>query len=130
MIECDNELDPGTPVELDLAEAGILAAEVRWCLHGQLGLHFGEEFALGKLSRTPRKGSAPEMLKPEYLEPRKAAKWRRHRTRLFPAKAGAQSVPPRRWAPAFAGMRSATTNNKGRTRRGWAWSPSASAPPT
>jgi diguanylate cyclase (GGDEF)-like protein len=74
MIECDNALEPGTPVELDLAEAGTLAAEVRWCQQGQVGLHFSEEFALGKLARTRRKGGVPEMLKPEYLQPRKAAK--------------------------------------------------------
>jgi len=74
MIECDDPLEPGTAVELDLAEAGTLPAEVRWCQQGQVGLHFGEEFALGKLARTRRKGGAPQMLKPEYLEPRKAAK--------------------------------------------------------
>jgi diguanylate cyclase (GGDEF)-like protein len=74
MIECDDPLDTGTPVELDLAEAGTLPAEVRWCLQGQVGLHFGEEFALGKLARTRRRGTAPQMLKPEFLEPRKAAK--------------------------------------------------------
>jgi hypothetical protein len=74
MIECDNQLEPGTPVELDLAEAGTLPAEVRWCQQGQVGLHFGEEFSLGKLARTRRRGGAPHMLKPEYLEPRKAAK--------------------------------------------------------
>ncbi|HEX9946605.1 MAG TPA: EAL domain-containing protein [Allosphingosinicella sp.] len=74
MIECDNQLEPGTPVELDLAEAGTLPAEVRWCQQGQVGLDFGEEFALGKLARTRRKPAAPQVLKPEYLEPRKAAK--------------------------------------------------------
>ncbi|HEU0135296.1 MAG TPA: EAL domain-containing protein, partial [Allosphingosinicella sp.] len=35
MIECDNQLDPGTCVELDLAEAGTLPARVRWCQQGQ-----------------------------------------------------------------------------------------------
>ncbi|HYG49035.1 MAG TPA: EAL domain-containing protein [Allosphingosinicella sp.] len=74
MIECGNALEPGTPVELDLAEAGTLPAEVRWCRQGQVGLHFGEEFALGKLARTRRKSEAPQALKPRYLEPRKAAK--------------------------------------------------------
>ncbi len=74
MIECDSELEPGTPVQLDLAEAGTLPAEIRWCQQGQIGLHFGEEFALGKLARTRRKIVPTEMLKPEYLEPRKAAK--------------------------------------------------------
>jgi diguanylate cyclase (GGDEF)-like protein/PAS domain S-box-containing protein len=74
MIECDSELEPGTPVELDLSEAGTLPAEVRWSQQGQIGLHFGEEFALGKLARTRRKATAPKMVTPEYLEPRKAAK--------------------------------------------------------
>jgi diguanylate cyclase (GGDEF)-like protein/PAS domain S-box-containing protein len=74
MIECDSELEPGTPVELDLAEAGTLPAEVRWSQQGQIGLYFAEEFALGKLARTRRKGSAPQVVKAEYLEPRKAAK--------------------------------------------------------
>jgi diguanylate cyclase (GGDEF)-like protein/PAS domain S-box-containing protein len=74
MIECDSELEPGTPVELDLAEAGTLSAEVRWCQQGQVGLHFGEEFALGKLARTRRRTSAPKMVTPEFLEPRKAVK--------------------------------------------------------
>ncbi|HEX8125688.1 MAG TPA: EAL domain-containing protein [Allosphingosinicella sp.] len=74
MIECDSALEPGTLVELDLSEAGTLAAEVRWCQQGQVGIHFGEEFALGKLARTQRKGGAPKMVKPEFLEPRKAAK--------------------------------------------------------
>jgi len=74
MIECDNPIEPGTPVELDLAEAGTLPAEVRWCQQGQVGLHFGEEFSLGKLARTRRKGAAAQMVTPEYLEPRKAAK--------------------------------------------------------
>ncbi|HEX8626001.1 MAG TPA: EAL domain-containing protein [Allosphingosinicella sp.] len=74
MIECDSELEPGTAVDLDLSEAGTLAAEVRWCQQGQIGLHFGEEFALGKLARTRRKGGTPKMVTPEFLEPRKAAK--------------------------------------------------------
>jgi diguanylate cyclase (GGDEF)-like protein len=52
MIECDRRFVPGTPVELDLDEAGTLDAEVRWCQQGQIGLHFAEQFALGKLART------------------------------------------------------------------------------
>jgi diguanylate cyclase (GGDEF)-like protein len=70
MIECDNPLEPGTPVELDLAEAGTLPAEVRWCQQGQVGLHFGEEFSLGKLARTRRKSGPSAMVTPQYLEPR------------------------------------------------------------
>ena len=55
MIESDRPLAPGTPVELDLDEAGTLAAEVRWNQQGQVGLHFAEAFALGKLARTRRR---------------------------------------------------------------------------
>jgi diguanylate cyclase (GGDEF)-like protein len=69
MIECDRRLAPGTPVELDLDEAGTLAAEVRWCQQGQIGLHFAEEFALGKLARGRRRGGGAPMPTPQYLEP-------------------------------------------------------------
>ncbi len=58
MIESERSLDPGTPVELDLDEAGTLAAEVRWCQQGQVGLHFAEAFALGKLAPTRRREKA------------------------------------------------------------------------
>ncbi|MFL6845154.1 MAG: EAL domain-containing protein [Allosphingosinicella sp.] len=54
MIECDESLRPGSAVELDLDEAGSLAAEVRWCQRGQIGLQFAEEFALGQLARSHR----------------------------------------------------------------------------
>jgi diguanylate cyclase (GGDEF)-like protein len=79
MIECDSQLEPGTPVELDLAEAGTLPAEVRWCQQGQLGLHFGEEFALGKLARTRRRGGgggAALSRTPDFLQPKAAARRR------------------------------------------------------
>jgi predicted signal transduction protein with EAL and GGDEF domain len=55
MVECDRRFEPGTPVELDLDEAGALAAEVRWCHQGQVGLHFAEEFELPKLARKRRR---------------------------------------------------------------------------
>ncbi|MEA3053482.1 MAG: hypothetical protein QOG72_2385 [Sphingomonadales bacterium] len=58
MIECDQSLTPGTPVELDLDEAGALAAEVRWSQQGKIGLNFAEPFALGKLARTRRREKA------------------------------------------------------------------------
>ncbi|HYI41424.1 MAG TPA: EAL domain-containing protein [Allosphingosinicella sp.] len=58
MIESDRTLDPGTSVELDLDSAGTLAAEVRWCQQGRVGLHFAEAFALGKLARTREREKA------------------------------------------------------------------------
>jgi diguanylate cyclase (GGDEF)-like protein len=67
MIECEEQPSPGTPVELDLEEAGTLAAEVRWSEQGQVGLRFAEAFSLGKLARKRRRGGPPEMLMPQYL---------------------------------------------------------------
>ncbi|HEX8224547.1 MAG TPA: EAL domain-containing protein [Allosphingosinicella sp.] len=69
MVECEEQPAPGTPVELDLEEAGTLAAEVRWSQRGQVGLHFAEAFAVGKLARKRRRGSPPDMLMPQYLGP-------------------------------------------------------------
>ena len=68
MIEGERAFEAGTPVELDLDEAGRLYAEVRWSRQGQTGLRFGEAFDLKKLSR-PRAGAAGlKMLTPQYLE--------------------------------------------------------------
>ncbi|HEX8572700.1 MAG TPA: EAL domain-containing protein [Allosphingosinicella sp.] len=69
MIECEEQPAPGTPVSLDLEEAGNLAAEVRWSQRGQVGLHFADAFALGRLARKRRRSGAPEMLMPQYLGP-------------------------------------------------------------
>ncbi len=69
MIECDHSIAPGAPVELDLDDAGLLAAEVRWCQQGQIGLNFAEPFALGKLARTRRREGPPPMVRPRYLDP-------------------------------------------------------------
>jgi diguanylate cyclase (GGDEF)-like protein len=74
MIECERRLAAGTPVELDLDEAGTLAAEVRWCQQGQVGLHFVQEFALAKLARGRRRGGgAARTLTPDFLQPEAAA---------------------------------------------------------
>jgi rare lipoprotein A (peptidoglycan hydrolase) len=68
MIECDRTLSPGAAVKLDLEEAGLLEAEVRWCQRGQIGLQFREEFSLSKLAPPKRAASGLTMLKPQYLE--------------------------------------------------------------
>jgi diguanylate cyclase (GGDEF)-like protein len=65
-LECEQPVDPEARVELDLDEAGKLAAEVRWCHSGRVGIRFDAPFRLGKLAR--RKPRAPGMLKPGYLD--------------------------------------------------------------
>jgi diguanylate cyclase (GGDEF)-like protein/PAS domain S-box-containing protein len=68
MVECDSVLEPGTKVQLDLDEAGILDAEIRWCQRGQAGLAFAELFELRRLARTRPGQAGLKMLRPQYLE--------------------------------------------------------------
>ncbi|TMJ17698.1 MAG: EAL domain-containing protein, partial [Alphaproteobacteria bacterium] len=69
MVECDRAVGTGERVALDLADAGTLDAEVRWCREGQLGLRFQEEFELKKLARSSVAGvPAQTMLRPHYLD--------------------------------------------------------------
>jgi diguanylate cyclase (GGDEF)-like protein len=77
MAECDEKLLPGIPVELDLDDAGCLQAQVRWCQHGQVGLHFAVPFELASLGRARSSPGAPK--------PRKTSAAPAHET---PAPAG------------------------------------------
>lgn len=68
-VESDQALREGCEVELDLGDAGFQYAEVRWARDGQVGLRFAADFDLDSLTpRTAEAPSAPEMLKPAYLE--------------------------------------------------------------
>jgi diguanylate cyclase (GGDEF)-like protein/PAS domain S-box-containing protein len=69
MIECERPIPADTRVALDLAEGGVLGAEVRWSQQGQVGLRFDDEFELRKLAR-PKPGAAGlKMVTPDYLVP-------------------------------------------------------------
>jgi hypothetical protein len=69
-IESNQQLRPGTEVELDLGESGFQVAEVRWSKDGQVGLAFAGEFDLDSLAarEAPAAAPAPDHLKPAYLE--------------------------------------------------------------
>jgi hypothetical protein len=67
MVECDRALAPATPVRLDLHEAGRLDAEIRWSLHGQVGMRFAEPFTLSRLARRAGTRAVPKVLKPAFL---------------------------------------------------------------
>ena len=68
-IEAEQELRPGTEVELDLGEAGFQMAEVRWSKDGSVGLRFADDFDIGSLAPASHEHEhAPEVLKPAYLE--------------------------------------------------------------
>lgn len=67
-IESQQELRPGSEVELDLGEAGFQMAEVRWSKDGQIGLRFADDFDIGSLAPSAPSEPATDMLKPAYLE--------------------------------------------------------------
>jgi hypothetical protein len=56
MVDCDRDLPVGSQVRLNLAEAGTLESEVRWCNGGQIGLRFDEKFDLKRLARAKPAG--------------------------------------------------------------------------
>jgi hypothetical protein len=80
-VDCDRHVAAGAAVALDLDAAGILAAEVRWCQRGQIGLSFERRFPLGRLARSNRRPGTEKMLQPAYLDPEAADSSRRRAAR-------------------------------------------------
>ena len=70
-VESEQQLRPGSEVELDLGEAGFQMAEVRWSADGQLGLRFSDDFDISSLAPASipvHSEPGSDMLKPAYLE--------------------------------------------------------------
>ncbi|HEY7810219.1 MAG TPA: EAL domain-containing protein [Allosphingosinicella sp.] len=68
MVECAAQLQPDTPVVLDLEEAGRIEAEVRWSGRGQVGMRFKLPFELRRLAPAKPGPAGLKMLTPTYLE--------------------------------------------------------------
>jgi diguanylate cyclase (GGDEF)-like protein len=69
LLESKRGLEPGSEVELELPECGLLAAEVRWSESGRLGISFFEPFDLKRLAPPKKRvGNNVQMLKPAYLD--------------------------------------------------------------
>jgi diguanylate cyclase (GGDEF)-like protein len=66
MIESGNTMEPGSEIELDLADGLRLTGKVRWSQDGRVGLKFAEDFNLQRLGSTPRKPNT-DVLQPDYL---------------------------------------------------------------
>ncbi|HEX8667235.1 MAG TPA: EAL domain-containing protein [Allosphingosinicella sp.] len=64
MVECETAIPPDRKVKLDLDEAGLVPAEVRWCQRGQMGLKFEREFDLRTLARARRGPAGPKTITP------------------------------------------------------------------
>ena len=67
-LESGRNFLPGAEIELNLGDAGLVYAEVRWSKDGQVGLRFADEFDMESLAPKLEASPATKMLKPQYLE--------------------------------------------------------------
>jgi hypothetical protein len=83
-IESERDLVPGARVELDLGDAGIQLAEIRWSNDGQIGLRFAAGIDLDRLAASTE--AAGEGARP-YFEtgPSPDSPWAAHIRRLAAA---------------------------------------------
>lgn len=75
MLEGDCSIAAGEKIRLNLAEAGTIEGEVRWCQGGQVGVSFDEKFDLRKLAEVRPAAPVPinMSLKPQAPLPAPAA---------------------------------------------------------
>ena len=70
LLEADCEVPVGSKVQLNMAEAGTLAGEVKWCEGKNIGVKFEDKFDLKLLALNKPDAPIPadNMVKPEYLK--------------------------------------------------------------
>ena len=75
MLEGDCTIAPGEKIRLNLAEAGTVEGEVRWCQGGQIGISFDEKYDLKRLAEAKPAAAVPinMSLKPQTPLPAPAA---------------------------------------------------------
>jgi len=73
-VECPASVAPGMSVVIDIVGVGPVTGIVRWAQAGKFGVHFGEQFDLGRLAPKREKPNDGGMLRPGYLDRREAAR--------------------------------------------------------
>jgi diguanylate cyclase (GGDEF)-like protein/PAS domain S-box-containing protein len=68
LVECREEVDPGTKIRLDFAAGGLVDAEVRWTKGTQFGCQFTEKFNLKLLQPAKTEARAPVVMAPDHLK--------------------------------------------------------------
>jgi hypothetical protein len=67
LVECREELEVGTQIQLDFAAGGLIDAEVRWNKGTQFGCQFKEKFNLKLLQVQAAPAQGPSVMAPDYL---------------------------------------------------------------
>ncbi|WP_051531694.1 EAL domain-containing protein [Sphingomonas sp. URHD0057] len=72
-VECPASVAPGLEIVIDIVGVGPVTGTVRWAQAGKFGVHFGEQFDLGRLA--PKRDKPQDtMLRPGYLDRREASR--------------------------------------------------------
>jgi hypothetical protein len=72
LAECPVPVAPGMSVTLDIVGVGPVRGLVRWAQSGKFGIQFGEQFDLGRLAFKKDAGNEVTMLRPWYVDERRA----------------------------------------------------------
>jgi hypothetical protein len=73
LAECPVPVAPGMNVTLDIVGVGPVCGIVCWAQSGKFGIQFGEQFDLGRLALKKGPGNEVTMLRPWYVEERRAS---------------------------------------------------------
>jgi diguanylate cyclase (GGDEF)-like protein len=68
LVECREELEIGTQIQLDFAAGGLIDAEVRWNKGTQFGCQFKQKFNLKLLQVQAAPAQGPSVMAPDYLK--------------------------------------------------------------
>ena len=71
-VECPASVAPGMDVVIDIVGVGPITGTVRWAQAGKFGVQFGQQFDLARLAPKREKQQDTRMLRPDYLDSRKA----------------------------------------------------------
>jgi diguanylate cyclase (GGDEF)-like protein len=73
LVECDTPVSPGMELPIDIVGVGPVRGVVRWAQERQFGIQFAFAFDLGRLAARQEKSNAARMLRPSYIDERKAS---------------------------------------------------------
>jgi diguanylate cyclase (GGDEF)-like protein len=72
LVECRRPVAPGTKLKINIVGVGPVSGTVKWAGNGRFGVHFDQEFDLGRLAPKKEKSNDVTMLRPWYVERRAA----------------------------------------------------------
>ena len=68
LVECRDEVEEGSEIQLDFAAGGLIAGKIMWASGTQFGVQFHEKFDLKLLQPAKPPAKAPSVMAPNYLK--------------------------------------------------------------